>query len=296
MARTSARFSFTTNAFVPAALFVAFAVGISIMSRLLITTGRANPEEFRGRVFWGASVVALLITAIWNIGLAIEYIRAHSSARVQRAVFSLTIVSALILGLGRRYAGTEGERLLDTAAAASGVNVRAITAGMNIIAAATIVLLLSAAAIVGAVSNGIAEDLRVRAFHLRVLLISSSLLLAIGVAEIYFLFNWPLQLPKGQLDAVQAAADPVIAHVIPTAAGALYTFLLVLIYAPAAVAHEERVTQLLARIRADDPATDVEKWRKANGLETSVAMSFVSAIAVVTPILTAIGLPKLALK
>jgi hypothetical protein len=40
----------------------------------------------------------------------------------------------------------------------------------------------------------------------------------------------------------------------------------------------------------------VEAWRMANGLGASVMASFVNALAVVTPVLTAIGLPKLALK
>jgi hypothetical protein len=296
MTALNRRPSFTTNSYVPPALFLAFAAGVSVMSRLLITdSNRTNSDEFRLRVFWGASVVALLITALWNAGLAVEYIRAHSSKGVQRVVFAFALTTALVLGLGRRYAGVEGEKLLDASAAVSGADVRAITAVMNVVAATAIVLLLAAAAIVGTVQKSTPEELRLRAFHLRVLLFSSSLFLAIGVVEIYFLFSWPLQITAAELSAMKLVVDPTTARVIPTTAGALYTFLLVLIYAPAAVAHEERVSQVIAGLRAENMDLDVDKWRKANGLEASVSASFVSAFAVVTPALTAIGLPQLAL-
>jgi predicted regulator of Ras-like GTPase activity (Roadblock/LC7/MglB family) len=262
------------------------------MSRLLLSPqSGVDGVELRGRVFWGASVVALLVTAFWNMGVAIEYIRNHAPVRLQVGVFALTIGAALLLGLGRRYAGVEGEKLLDAAASASGVNVRAITACMNVVAATTIVLLLAASMIVGTIGDASVEQLRIRALHLRVLLASSSLFLAIGVAEIYFLFSWPLHILIPV--ANRGTEGSVMGAIIPTVAGALCTFLLVVIYAPGAVAHEEHVSQVLSRLRGQDPALDVEGWRKANGLNTSVATSLATTIGMLGPILTALGLPRI---
>jgi hypothetical protein len=108
----------------------------------------------------------------------------------------------------------------------SRVRIALLTRLMNVAVASCVVLLISSVVAIGLEpSEPTAQELRERAFNLRLLLFSSALLLASGVVEIFLLFDWPRHV-------VRLQADPrvVIAPSITIAAGVVFSFLLLLVY------------------------------------------------------------------
>lgn len=173
------------------------------------------------------------------------------------------------------------------------VPLSALTGWMNVAAATTIMVL-----IVCCVALGIrpkreleAKELRQRIFDLRVLLFSSAAFLVSGVTEIFFLFDWPRHVKS-------IATDPLanLAPTISATAGALYTFLLIVIYVPTALIHEQWRFNLQNNLAQKDESLDIDAWRKRSGLETSVLNSFSTVAAILSPLLAAIGVPLLPVK
>ena len=123
---------------------------------------------------------------------------------------------------------------------------------------------------------------------MRVLLFSSAAFLVAGVAEIFFLMNWPLHIKA-------LSADPLATQssAISAVAGVLYSFISILIYAPAALIHERWRLNIQIAFSYENPFFDSDAWQKQNGLQSTSMDNLTQIAAIVSPLLVAIGVPAL---
>jgi len=277
------------------ALFLVFLFGLTHLLHLNTTFPQdaASVDELRARILWGASFAALGVISGWCLSLAGKMLTTYLPRRTLIVMASLIFVSAIALGIGTNYGGAGAQSLLQKVEQLTRVPLSALTGWMNVAAATTIMVL-----IVCCVALGIrpkreleAKELRQRIFDLRVLLFSSAAFLVSGVTEIFFLFDWPRHVKS-------IATDPLanLAPTISATAGALYTFLLIVIYVPTALIHEQWRFNLQNNLAQKDESLDIDAWRKRSGLETSVLNSFSTVAAILSPLLAAIGVPLLPVK
>ena len=297
-----ARFISRSNirAFAPVLLFGAFLVlFFGMMSALHLNSSNATPKdagaanELRARIFWGGSFVVLGVVTFWNLPLAAASMWDYLSRKAAGIMAVLTLLTALALGIGTRYGGSGAQDLLSKLQDNLGIRISFLTGFMNVaVATAIIFFIVSCVAIGSAPTLPLtAIDLRRRIFDLRMLLCSSAALLAAGVTEIFFLFDWPRHVP-----ALSADPSVTLASAISAVAGALYTFLLVVIYVPIALIHERWKLELQNQLASANDSFDSDAWLKKTGLTTSTVNSFTEIAAMVSPLLASIGVPWLVVK
>lgn len=291
------------RAFSPALLFGTFLVlFFGMMSALkledpeTLPTAPAAAEEVRARIAWGASFVVLGVVTVWNLVISATTVWLYVRRRGRLAVLVFAGIAAVVLGLMTRYGGAAGQGLLQNAETVTKVPLSPLTAMMNVSVVVTIVFVIGACIALGyrPTWNIGAQDLRQRIFDLRVMLFSSAVLLVVGVAEIFFLFDWSRSVPPAP--GAHIAATASLAPALARTAGALFTFILLIIYAPTAVAHERWRLDLNNALHAGDPSFDTESWEKKHGLLSSALNNMVELTAIVSPMLTALGLPAIVLK
>lgn len=117
-------------------------------------------------------------------------------------------------------------------------------------------------------------ELRALLDPMRLLLYSSAAFLAVGVVEIYLLWDWPAHLPYPTPEMGRAIHQ--MAQTIATMSGTLYTLMMLVLFVPVSLMHERRSREL---------SSDVEK--------KSALSMLAELIALAGPMITAFGIPKL---
>jgi len=276
------------------ALFLIFFFGLTFALHLngsaALPTDPGAIDELRARIFWGASFAALGVVTAWSLAVAGATMTTYLAPRAVGLMVIVTVVAAFALGMSMTYVGSAAQTLLFKLQQATNIQITGLTACMNVVAASSIVLFAVCCVALGSMPQRplTATDLRQRIFDLRVLLFSSAALLVTGVAEIFFLFDWPRHVAA-------LAADPLstLAPTISKLAGALYTFLLAVFYVPVALVHERWRLDLQNQLGVGNESFDSDAWEKKTGLATTAANSFSEIAALVSPLLTAIGVPFL---
>jgi hypothetical protein len=286
----------TVRAFAPLAFFSAFLVFLfGMTSALKIKSSLVSkqfpyPEDLRARIVWGASFVILGIATCWTLSITIGIIKTYLRRRAARLVFVATIIFSLSLGIYTRYGKAGAQTFLARLESATNIHISILIGFMNVGVAAAVILVIASCIALGYTSpeGPTITDLRRRIFDLRVLLFSSAALLVAGVAEIFFLMNWPLHIKALSADplAIQSSA-------ISAVAGVLYSFILILIYAPTALIHERWRLALQIELSTKDASFDSDAWQKQNGLQSTSMDNLTQIAAIVSPLLVAIGVPAL---
>ena len=213
------------RAFAPLALFSAFLVFLFGMTSalkiksFLVPKQLSYPDDFRARIVWGASFAILGIATCWTLSVTIGIIKTYLQQRATRWVFVTTIIFSLSLGI---FGGNGAQSFLARLESATNIHISFLIGFMNVGVAAAIILVIASCIALGYTppEGPTVIDLRRRIFDLRVLLFSSAAFLVAGVAEIFFLMNWPLHIKA-------LSADPLATQssAISAVAGVLYSFI-----------------------------------------------------------------------
>ena len=237
-----------------------------------------NPQAFRplpgflnppssARLLWGTASFCVVIASLWNAAVSLiilgalwETIAAPKRTRVFWSIAVSTILVGVFVAL-KEFSGREGDDLLALIRVSTGVNVQFLTRCSNALAGMCIWLAASAGGLLCYLPASLEDDeLKSRADLLRSAMFSASVLLAIGVTEVFFLFSWAANLGSSRsTDVLQFAKSMAIA------AGGVFTSFLFVVYGPCIHFQNHALNRQL-RARAKEPGFDRSKWLKQTGL------------------------------
>jgi hypothetical protein len=277
---------------IPFALFISFIGGYLLLA---VLTGyrpasQIDDKEFMARQLWAAAVLILSIVLIWNVGVAVRVLLRATCIERWFVVGAVLLAGALyglgypiLAGAGRGYLGQVGTEAIRLTERSTGIPVPIVVVTLNTITAAVVAMVIGA---LGVLMYRGETDLspeceRAITRESRVLLLSSAALLVAGVVEIVFLFHWTSTIHPSVLGVKTAVA----ANTFAIQAGAVFSMMLLMIYAPVFVLHESRVARL---VDTQKPA-DREKWLKKNGLHRSLSGILTNLVALASPWLSGLG-------
>ncbi|HKR64488.1 MAG TPA: hypothetical protein VJZ00_12220 [Thermoanaerobaculia bacterium] len=273
-----------------AALAAALSRRIGTLIPVDVDATESIAEAFRASAFWRVSHVALIAAAIWNAVLSFacihEYVGATAAWSALAIAFACGIVAAYVnrfFAVGNRSALSQLQTL--------GIPIRRITQVAFAIVVAVVVLLIGASlALMHTRSVCILspEELRGRMEWGRIALVSTSVWLIIGVAEIFLRYDWPAHLPLGD------ANPAVIHHVALTIAvvfGGLFSIFLLELYAPMILVHQMWIADAADAQSCLHPDLSIPKWLEQEALNRTLWTTLIQIAAVAGPSLTAFGLP-----
>ncbi len=237
-------------------------------------------SKFEGQFFWSVSIVMFLVALIWNGSIALN-ITAKASWAIQVIIYVACFVFGLLI-FSEPVQSATAKALLEPLDNYQRYPPSVLVVFINSIAAMVVVLTVGA---VGVLSHHATSQLSVAierqtAQLNRLLLFSSATLLVAGVIEVACLCFWAASTyaPAANTNARH------VATVLAIAAGAFYTFALLVIYVPAFYAQECRISQLAERNTQVDPQT----WRKTYGLHHSMSSSLGNLLAFASPLLSSL--------
>jgi hypothetical protein len=258
-------------------------------------------QELRARMFWGLSILALLMALIWNIGLSAQILfKAFygASKRIKLFVFAMSLITPIALTIAvtiRSFGGGAGNFLIKSVYENSSrlIPVQQIIQACNALACLAVFLIAATCSyLIYLPSIHHEKAVQIVSEKLndaKASLFSSSAFLVLGVAEIHFLFAWPLSFAD-----IQTKPNLIIlTHTLSASAGALYTVLLASLYLPVATTHNRWIRQLWQDASKADQSLNKERWLQQNSLDRS-AFSDISQLAqVLAPSIAGIWIEKL---
>lgn len=248
----------------------------------------AMADAHRAAAFWRASFVAYAAAAAWNFIVVFKCVSECASAVAATALLGIALVFGAVGGYANRFFAAADPLSPTGRLSTAGVPIRRITTiGLGIAAAVVVMLAGLSVALVHADLPLTGAALRERLACGRLGLISASVLLAVGVAEIYVRNDWPAH---ARLDGTNPAAIHGIAVTLATVSGALFSVFLLELYAPVVVIQEQWILKA-AEGAGMRTGIDVSRWIEQEGLSRSSGATLVQILAIVAPSLTAIGLP-----
>jgi hypothetical protein len=272
---------------------VGYLLGLNSLDYLSLghASGSAAADEFRGRVLWAATYAISATLMGWNCVLGGDLIRRYFRTGTRIAIFFMILATVVIMTLSQGYAGGTAQAFV-LAANTNESWVLPLVRCANTGAAVTIAIVVFACcALAYHPGTPTASEVRERIFAARVLLYSAAALLIAGVASIFFLFEWPLALPALRTPMIAERAKSLSVTMSVTA-GILYTFIMLIIYSPLAVVHERWIGRLLEQEYAANSQLDGPKWLTNAGLAKTPLTMIGEFLAIASPWLAALGLPK----
>jgi hypothetical protein len=229
-------------------------------------------------------VVAAPLAIVSSQALAARYPSAQRRIHLAAPIFA--VIFLLVLLLLPRTDSQQPSLLawLDNA----GVPVFSITAFGNTAAVLTIAFIIAASiGLIKAIQHANdANGLRSLLDAARLQLYSAAVFLVVGVIEIYLLWDWPSHLTS--LSPSASAAIHQMAQSVVTMCGSLYSLMLLSIFIPVLLIHEQYTRKLVPVNGPSQPGASA-----ASSLNKSALSLLPELLAIVSPILTALGIPKL---
>lgn len=241
--------------------------------------------EFRAFSTWAIAYAGLIVTLSWASLTAGKTAKQYLTAKGYRWTVIISGFLTVLVGALSRYNWDDGDLLANVERSRS-VPLRSITLVGNGLAVGCTVLIVGAC-IALATSSGppAIPELRRRITESRLLLFSAAVFLVMGVAEIYLVFQLPVVVATtstvGELKVLQHVTSS-----ITLIAGLLYTSVLLLVFVPVAVVHEEWIDEAWQTAIGQKHS----EWLEATGLHQSIGSTTSQLIAAAAPLMAAIGL------
>lgn len=257
-----------------------------------------RPAEFRARMFWGIAATALVLSLVWNSIVSIFLIRRNGLGWLSKPIVWLIVGAAvtipifMMLFLRWRVGGDVAETLVGSIQEYSKaitkseqvIPINALNSASNILTIICITLIVIACCSLiywPAQSEKNIQTLVEKIEQSKLSLYSAAGLLACGVFEVHFLFNWPASfLPD-------VAAVRAIANGLTISTGVLFSLLLIIVYLPIAVIHRSWISDLAhqASTKSENKskAFDRDEWLQTHGLETSSLSVLKGMLAFLAP-------------
>jgi len=242
-------------------------------------------KVYRAAMLWAVSFVLFVVASAWNMMVALRVLYRFATPK---GLVPVAILVAVSVPLSAFTTDLLGGKNVQTPVETLGIRNVTIV-GDAVVAEVTCLLVASVCALTYRRTKRLTpRQLRERVACLRLSLLSAAVLLVIGVAEIYFLHDWPAYKALDHHNSYHSMAITAA-----TVAGALYSACLLALYAPAIVIYEAWISQAAEYAMAKSPAVDFKKWREENHLTQSPAAMLLQLAAVAGPALTGLGIPKL---
>jgi hypothetical protein len=256
---------------------VAVALFLSISDQLHLYSGLnvasvsvAEATVERIRLLWGAAAFGLGVALLWNIAIAVLILA--DALREQSRSLQSTLICAIVAVniLGWWYlshhdpSGPLAKELLDRITTSANVNVWLLTDIGNRLALLAAAYILASACSLTLASHGqTIKSLSQAVRHWQLSLYSASVLLAVGLFEVWALFRFGATVSESN----NATSVASMADGEALASGIVFTVFLAAIYTPVAVVHHHwlahRVSDAADRIKD----LDVDKWLGRHGLK-----------------------------
>lgn len=229
------------------------------VERVSTESFRKSPRAIGAMMIWGAAVLCLYVAIAWNLMAAIRAILeglARTSCALKLGflvgVLLVSIVEAALLCRGVDVAGSAVQNLMSAVYRVSGSVHPLVTAG-NILAVITVTTIAFACCVLTYVGANVTVENMARvvsAFSL--LLYSASVLLLIGLLEIFSLFEWAAALQvQGAVVVKQDLPIYILANSAALGAGVVGSLLLAVLFVPVAVAVQRSINALTADASQD---------------------------------------------
>ncbi|HYC59318.1 MAG TPA: hypothetical protein VEK79_07105 [Thermoanaerobaculia bacterium] len=248
----------------------------------------------RAAASWGTCFVVYMVAAAWNLVVSRMILKRYMEERFRWATFGLAVLAAA-LGFSIRETSYASSQAPLSIVVGAGVPIYEVTKVGNAITAAVIILLVATSGAL--ISRGQREEMSARNLRRRIAvsklsLYSAASLLIIGVVQIYFLNDWPASVFA---ETTKSSRDGLhdLAYTGAVASGAIYSAVLIMMYAPVLLTHDQWASRLAEDAAVSNPNFDFAKWREAQGLGRSVTGTLSEVGAVVGPWLAAVGAPQL---
>jgi hypothetical protein len=241
-------------------------------------------EEFRAFSVWAATYALLMVAITWASIVAGKIAKQYLTPDGFGWTVSLAAFCTVLVGVLSRVRWKDQD-LLAIVERSRDIPLRTLTMFGNALAVG------GAALVIGA-CVGLATDperltvpeLRKRVAESRLLLFSAAVFLVVGVAEIYLVFQLPVAVSNAD-----GARLTILQHVtssITLIAGLLYTSVLLLLFVPVAVVHEQWIDDAWQAASGEKH----KEWLEETGLHRSIGATTSQLIAAAAPLLAALGL------
>jgi len=290
---------FTSAAFIAVFATVFYCLDIDSLSKL--AAGSFNPicmltppEHVWRKLLFGVSLVTLTTVLLWNIviqsGIILKYFTELPS-RQKFMFISVSIVIILLLVFMIKKFGFAGD-MANFFLGRLSENVNRYILFNNVLTAVVIGMTIGCSCVLShpiSKTSNKARAVRKRVNHFSLSICSASVLLAVGVIEIHFLYSWASRLVNSpQTEAIQS-----LVNTMTLGAGICFSLLLIVIYLPSAIVQNKLLSKLLgdAKVEAKEQGQDdfnVDTWRTMHGLPKPAFEYIAGLAAIVMPFVTGI--------
>jgi hypothetical protein len=255
---------------------------------------RQNAGAYRAAAVWGASFLVFVIASIWTAILALTIVRRYLATGLRLVILVVAgLLSVVGLLMNQWYVKETSDAPLRMIFAA-GIPIYQMTAIGNSIAVGVVVLSIAAScSLMRRPRRLSAQSLRNRIEYSRLSLFSAAIFLIAGVAEIYFLNDWPAHVYVGATSGLDRNSLHELAVTMGIIVGVMYSTVLLAVYVPLMAVQEQWVRVAAERAVNGTTDGDPQKWREMQMLSRTVFATFAQILAVVGPSLAALGIPKL---
>jgi hypothetical protein len=254
---------------------------------------KTSAMTYQACLFWTVSFTAFVLMATWLMLVSIYPIVKYMNGRDQRSALAGSLV--ILFGIIKwhqlpRFSG--GRSLLDPLEPVLRSSIVTVSAVGYAIGSISVWLMIFACVALASKPDSLsASDLRQRFDLAKLMLFSSAALLAVSVAQVYFLYDWAWRAQTVVLPHTNSAHE--MARSTAIAYAIVYTAFLVAAHLPLSVIQEFQIRAVIAPHEDTTAQPDLRQWKIRNGLDRSPLFMLVEMFAMAGPILTAIGLPKL---
>lgn len=279
------------SSFVPIACLVLFAITTYILFTYVglheIDILKQGIHDYQGRLYWIISVLALLIACVYSLNNSIQNILSYFPGRRHKLhLFVLVICLVLVFTFFSFLfdgGGVVGKELRDSIKDKTIIDVQFANNLIKTFAGLVVFLIIANISIIYShMSSGersidmISKEIR-NSFH------TSSVFLAIGIIEIYFLYSWGASC-SGDDSILPLTSKPLI-----LGAGAFYSLMLLLIYVPLFSRRDEIVEKNIRKMNFQTKK-QLSDWCIVNSVEEKSGREFKDILAFMSPIISGVAI------
>jgi hypothetical protein len=222
------------------------------------------------KLLWGASAFSFAFVLLWNAVTAVIIVRSSLSEYSRKVAVSVWSAFGVINIIGLplvyyfNFGGGAGDSLIELIRVRAQVPIKELTGAGNLLTFMTVsAIVISVCCLAAPVTNLDVDSVSKKVKLFVWSLYSAAALLVIGLFEIYALFRW------GAVVSGNEVVWGITADALAVSAGAVFTVLLVAIYAPAAMIQHRWLDLLIEIESTQSKDLDVPKWLAAHGLSSS---------------------------
>lgn len=275
-------------------LFVLFGQFLDLGDLSKITKPDALSDEsysdgLKGRYFWGVSALLVTSALLWNLSLSLliffrfSYAGSRSANLFPIIVLGLALIPITMLIFGWSIPGEVSSKIHEINIENTNFEITVALDSLNIMA---FLVILSLAFSLGTLiqnnqGNVTLPQLASRIELANLSLYSAAILLAVGVMEVYAQYSWASVHLNGEAKEAYSNATETLA----VSAGAVFSALLLILYAPVGLIHKSWVISALHQAQRGMEEFDTDNWLRRNALDKTLVRSFGKISSIVFPAL-----------